>query len=144
MTRRGGKFHPLSLAQFKFQPLANRALAASFSSLKCSARKRTGAQGVDIRHYRPMIYAFRDCISPFASLSSKFIIAKERETHFNTGISPSSFSLSPSYEATRQPSLRLSFILPHPLPPPSFPFPAFLRLPPNHEWNESLGADYNV
>lgn len=67
VTRRGEISSP-SITQFEFQPLAKRA-AASLSSLKCPARKRTDvARGVvDIRHYRPMIYAFRDCISPFAS-----------------------------------------------------------------------------
>lgn len=79
--------HAVVRPRFMRRRAAPRSAAQRLASpFKCSARKRTG-RGVDIRHYRPMIYAFRVCVFHRSHLlSSKFITgARARAARFNTG-----------------------------------------------------------
>lgn len=113
------------------------------SSLKCSTRKRTG--GVDIRHYRSVIYAFRDCISPFASpfVEIYYERGSRRQRAFARSLSRSALMRAFAFTTVGSPftpvpsrchprlSLSLSSFC-HGLRPLLFPSTAFLRLPPNH------------
>jgi len=128
------------------QPFANHAVVRPRFMRRRAAPRRLSARLVNapVRGWHPALSShdlriLRLCISPFASPFVEIYYRRSRGPPLIRGVLPSSpFSLTgrlhPLGAASRTLYPPPSLFYPSAAPPPchAFPFPAFLRLPPNH------------